>query len=119
MELQVKLLRVLESGTFTRTGGETDLPVDIRFLAATNRRPEEAVKEGKLRADLYYRLKVFQLSLRTLRERAQDVPLLAEHFLTQISELEGQSKRFTPEALAMLAGAYVARKRSGAQERCS
>ncbi len=103
MELQVKLLRVLESGTFTRTGGETPLPVDIRFLAATNRRPEEAVKEGKLRADLYYRLKVFQLSLRTLRERAQDVPLLAEHFLTQISELEGQSKRFSSEALAMLA----------------
>jgi two-component system response regulator AtoC len=103
MELQVKLLRVLESGTFTRTGGETALPVDIRFLAATNRRPEEAVKEGKLRADLYYRLKVFQLSLRTLRDRVEDVPLLAEHFLTQISESEGQSKRFTPEALAMLA----------------
>ena len=103
MELQVKLLRVLESVSFTRTGGETALPVDIRFLAATNRQPEEAVKEGKLRADLYYRLKVFQLSLRTLRERAQDVPLLAEHFLTQISELEGESKRFTSGALAMLA----------------
>jgi two-component system response regulator AtoC len=103
MELQVKLLRVLETGTFTRTGGETPLPVDIRFLAATNRQPEEAVKQGKLRADLYYRLKVFQLSLRTLRDRPEDVPLLAEHFLTQISVLEGQSKRFTSEALALLA----------------
>jgi two-component system response regulator AtoC len=102
MELQVKLLRVLESGTFTRTGGETPLPVDIRFLAATNRQPEEAIKQAKLREDLYYRLKVFQLSLHTLRDRAEDVPLLAEHFLTQISELEGASKRLTSEALAVL-----------------
>jgi DNA-binding NtrC family response regulator len=103
MELQVKLLRVLESSTFTRTGGETHLPLDIRFLAATNREPEEAVREGKLRADLYYRLKVFQLSLGSLRDRAEDVPMLAEHFLAQTSAVEGQSKRFTPEALAMLA----------------
>ena len=93
MELQVKLLRVLESGTFTRTGGETPLPVDIRFLAATNRQPEEAIKQAKSREDLYYRLKVFQLSLHTLRDRAEDVPLLAEHFLTQIAALEGASKR--------------------------
>ena len=102
MELQVKLLRVLESGTFTRTGGETPLPVDIRFLAATNRQPEEAIKQAKSREDLYYRLKVFQLSLHTLRDRAEDVPLLAEHFLTQIAALEGASKRLMPEALAML-----------------
>jgi DNA-binding NtrC family response regulator len=102
MELQVKLLRVLESGTFTRTGGETPLPVDVRFLAATNRPPREAIKEGKLREDLYYRLKVFQVSLRTLRDRVEDVPVLAEHFLAQISELEGASKRLTSEALAIL-----------------
>ena len=102
MELQVKLLRVLESGTFTRTGGEIPLPVDIRFLAATNRQPEEAIKQGKLREDLYYRLKVFQLSLGSLRDRAEDVPLLAEHFLRQTSAVEGQIKRFTPEALARL-----------------
>ena len=102
MELQVKLLRVLESGTFTRTGGETPLPVDIRFLAATNRQPKEAIKQGKLREDLYYRLKVFQLSLHTLRDRSEDVPVLAEHFLTQISELEGAPKRLTSDALAML-----------------
>jgi DNA-binding NtrC family response regulator len=102
-ELQVKLLRVLETGTFTRTGGETPIAIDVRFLAATNRRPEEAVRQGKLREDLYYRLKVFQLSLRRLRDRAEDVPLLAEHFLRQTSTIEGQAKRFTPEALAMLA----------------
>ena len=101
-ELQVKLLRVLETGTFTRTGGETPLAVDVRFLAATNRRPEEAIKQGKLREDLYYRLKVFQLSLRRLRDRPEDVPLLAEHFLAQTAALEGQTKQFTPDALAML-----------------
>ncbi|HET9361529.1 MAG TPA: sigma-54 dependent transcriptional regulator [Vicinamibacterales bacterium] len=105
-ELQVKLLRVLETGTFTRTGGETPIAVDVRFLAATNRRPEEAIKQGKLREDLYYRLKVFQLSLRRLRDRPEDVPLLAEHFLTQTAALEGQTKQFTSEALAMLT-AYV------------
>jgi len=102
MDLQVKLLRVLETGTFTRTGGETPLSLDVRFLAATNRQPEEAVKEGKLRADLYYRLKVFQLSLRRLRDRAEDVPPLVEHFLTQTAAIEGQPKHFTSEALAML-----------------
>jgi two-component system, NtrC family, response regulator AtoC len=103
MELQVKLLRVLESGTFTRTGGETPLSVDIRFLAATNRQPEEAVRQGKLREDLYYRLKVFPLSLGRLRDRLEDIPLLAEHFLTQTAALEGQPKRFTSAALAALA----------------
>jgi two-component system, NtrC family, response regulator AtoC len=103
MELQVKLLRVLETGTFTRTGGETPLPLDVRFIAATNRQPAEAVRQGKLRADLYYRLKVFQLSLGSLRDRAEDVPLLAEHFLTQTSVVEGQSKHFTSAALARLA----------------
>jgi two-component system, NtrC family, response regulator AtoC len=102
MELQVKLLRVLETGTFTRTGGEVQLSLNVRFLAATNRQPGEAVKQGKLREDLYYRLKVFQLSLRGLRDRAEDVPMLAEHFLTQTAAIEGQPKRFTSEALAAL-----------------
>jgi two-component system, NtrC family, response regulator AtoC len=103
MELQVKLLRVLETGSFTRTGGEATVPLDVRFLAATNRQPEEAVKQGKLREDLYYRLKVFKLSLRPLRDRTADIPLLAEHFLAQTVALEGPSKRFTPDALALLA----------------
>jgi DNA-binding NtrC family response regulator len=103
MELQVKLLRVLETRTFTRIGGEVPLSVDVRFLAATNRLPEEAVKQGKFREDLYYRLKVFQLSLRRLRDRAEDVPLLAAHFLTQTEALEGPHKPFTSEALALLA----------------
>jgi DNA-binding NtrC family response regulator len=102
MDLQVKLLRVLETGEFMRTGGETPLVVDVRFVAATNRNPEEAVRQGRLRDDLYYRLKVFQLSMPTLRERAEDVPLLAERFLRQISETEGVQKRLTPEAVRKL-----------------
>jgi two-component system response regulator AtoC len=101
-ELQVKLLRVLETGTFTRTGGEGELTVDIRFIAATNRNPEEAVQQGRLREDLFYRLKVFQLNLPRLRDRIDDVPLLAEQFLKQIGEAEGEARHLSAEALAIL-----------------
>jgi DNA-binding NtrC family response regulator len=103
IDLQVKLLRVLETGSFTRTGGETPISVDVRFLASTNRKPEEAVKQGLLREDLFYRLKVFQLALPPLRERTEDLTLLAEHFLEQIAASEGVAKQFTPEALEVLA----------------
>jgi two-component system response regulator AtoC len=102
MELQVKLLRVLESGSFVRTGGETPLTIDIRFIAATNRDPEEAIRQGRLREDLYYRLKVFQLQIPRLRERIEDVDLLATHFLKQISEAEGQDKNLSLDAVKML-----------------
>jgi DNA-binding NtrC family response regulator len=102
IDLQVKLLRVLETGSFTRTGGETPISVDVRFLASTNRKPEEAVKQGHLREDLYYRLKVFQLSMPPLRERTEDIAVLAEHFLEQIAESEGASKKLAPETLEAL-----------------
>ena len=102
IDLQVKLLRVLETGSFTRTGGETPIAVDVRFLASTNRKPEEAVKQGLLREDLYYRLKVFQLAMPPLRERTEDVGPLSEHFLEQIAASEGTPKRLTPEALQVL-----------------
>jgi DNA-binding NtrC family response regulator len=102
MELQVKLLRVLETGSFVRTGGESALTVDVRFIAATNRNPDEAVKLGRLREDLYYRLKVFQMMLPPLRERLDDVELLAEKFLRQIAESEGAEKRLPPESLKLL-----------------
>jgi len=101
-ELQVKLLRVLETGSFTRTGGESPLTVDVRFIAATNRNPEDAVKQGKLRDDLYYRLKVFQMVLPRLRDRTDHIEGLSSHFLTQIADSEGPSKRLTPEALGVL-----------------
>jgi len=102
IDLQVKLLRVLETGSFTRTGGEAPISVDVRLLASTNRKPEEAVNQGLLREDLFYRLKVFQLALPPLRERAEDVGPLAEHFLGQIAASEGAVKRLTPEALQVL-----------------
>jgi DNA-binding NtrC family response regulator len=101
--LQVKLLRVLETGTFMRVGSTQVLETDIRLIAATNRDPDEAVRAGKLREDLLYRLNMFPIHLPALRERALDVPLLAEHFLAQISRKEGKVKRFAPEVLERLA----------------
>ena len=87
-ELQVKLLRVLETRTFRRVGGSEELRVDVRVVSSTNRKPEEAIREGKLREDLYYRLGVFPLSLPPLRERAEDIPLLAQSFLESIEARE-------------------------------
>ncbi|HSW04611.1 sigma-54-dependent transcriptional regulator [Aquabacterium sp.] len=101
--LQVKLLRVLETGRFMRVGSTQNLEADVRVIAATNRDPQEAVASGKLREDLMYRLNVFPIELPPLRDRLDDVPLLAAHFLTGIGEQEGRSKRLTADALAQLA----------------
>jgi two-component system, NtrC family, response regulator AtoC len=103
LDLQVKLLRVLETGTFTRVGSTQAHETDVRILAATNRNLTQAVGAGKLREDLLYRLNVFPIHLPALRERAEDIPLLAAHFLDQISRREGEGKQFAPEALARLA----------------
>ncbi|HZE90403.1 MAG TPA: sigma-54 dependent transcriptional regulator [Rhizobacter sp.] len=102
LDLQVKLLRVLESGTFMRVGSTQVQETDVRMLAATNRSPMQAVGANKLREDLFYRLNVFPIHLPPLRERAEDVPLIAEHFLDQISRREGTTKRFSADALARL-----------------
>jgi DNA-binding NtrC family response regulator len=99
-DLQAKLLRVLETGAFSRIGGEQVLEVDVRVLAATNRTPGEAVKAGKLREDLLYRLSVFPIHLPPLRERGEDVALLAEHFLATLNKERGTKKAFAKEALA-------------------
>lgn len=102
MELQVKLLRVLETGFFMRVGTNKEISADVRVIAATNRDPEEAVAEGRLRADLYHRLNVFPLHLPALRERGDDVRLLAQSFLDELNEQHGSQKRFSPQALDVL-----------------
>lgn len=99
LELQVKLLRVLETGTFMRVGSTQSQEADVRVIAATNRVPEQAVQQGKLREDLLYRLNVFPIHLPPLRDRTEDVPLLAEHFLHDICRREGENKRFGQQAL--------------------
>jgi len=96
MELQVKLLRVLETGTVARVGGSESIRIDVRIVAATNRQPEDAVATGKLREDLLYRLNVFPIPLPPLRERGGDIELLAEHFLAELNGGEGTVKHFTP-----------------------
>src|SRR5258706_527717 len=103
VELQVKLLRVLEEGTFMRIGSDREIEADVPIIAATNRVPEEAVAEGKLREDLLYRLQVFPLHLPPLRERDADVKLIAEEFLKDLNQKEGTGKAFAADAHALLA----------------
>jgi len=98
MDLQVKLLRVLETGTFNRVGSTETQRADVRVLGATNRVPERAVGEGKLREDLLYRLNVFPIRLPPLRERKEDIALLADHFLAEICKAEGSEKRLSKGA---------------------
>ena len=103
LELQVKLLRVLETGRYMRVGSTQTQEADVRVIAATNRPPEQAVQQGRLREDLFYRLNVFPIGLPPLRERLIDVPLLAQHFLRAIGTQEGQARQFAPAALKQLA----------------
>jgi DNA-binding NtrC family response regulator len=102
--LQVKLLRVLETGTLTRVGGSTPVRVNVRIVAATNRTPEEALSSGRLRKDLYYRLNVFPIAVPPLRERGEDIATLAHFFLGEFNREAGSAKRWAPAALERLAG---------------
>ncbi len=102
-ELQVKLLRVLETGAVTRVGSTEPIAVDVRIIGATNRDPEKAVADGRLREDLFYRLNVFPVAIPPLRARKGDVELLAEHFLERQRAESGRSQRFAEDALAALA----------------
>lgn len=88
--VQVKLLRVLQTPTFVRLGGTKSIEVDIRLIAATNRDLEEEVKAGRFREDLFYRLNVVPLSLPPLRERREDIPVLAVHFAAKAAEKHGR-----------------------------
>jgi Nif-specific regulatory protein len=84
--MQAKLLRVLQEGNFYRVGGNIPISVNVRVLSATNKKLDQEVAEGRFREDLYYRLNVVQINMPTLRERAMDIPLLAEHFLELFKE---------------------------------
>jgi DNA-binding NtrC family response regulator len=86
LEVQVKLLRVLQDGTFKRLGGTRDLTVDVRVLTATNKELAEEVRSKRFREDLYYRLNVITLRLPPLRERSQDIPLLVSHFMRKYAK---------------------------------
>jgi len=100
--LQVKLLRVIETGAFRRVGGTVDIKVDVRVIAATNRSLETMMKEGAFREDLYYRLNVFSVHLPPLREKKDDLPALIEHFIRNSSIVPKRTVSVSPEALAVL-----------------
>ncbi|MBB1489017.1 sigma-54-dependent transcriptional regulator [Oceanospirillum sediminis] len=103
MELQVKLLRFIQTGTFQKVGSSHTQQVDVRFVCATNRDPLKEVSEGRFREDLYYRLHVIPIVLPALRERETDVTMLARHFLKLYAQEEGKSFiRFAPETEVVL-----------------
>ncbi|WIO74088.1 sigma-54 dependent transcriptional regulator [Porticoccaceae bacterium LTM1] len=103
LSLQVKLLRVLQEKTVRPVGGSSDRKIDVRVLSATHFDLEAAIDSGEFRSDLYYRLNVVNLKLPALRERPEDIPLLANHFLTAIAERTNKpAKTLSPEAVALL-----------------
>jgi DNA-binding NtrC family response regulator len=101
--VQVKLLRVIQQREVTRVGSTTPIPIDVRILAATNRDPEACLREGRLREDLFYRLSVVTVSVPPLRERAEDIPPLVDHFLVLCAQRFGQPRKtLAPAALEAL-----------------
>lgn len=102
-QVQMKLLRVLQEREFERVGGLKTIKVDVRLVTATNQDLEKGVREGKFREDLFYRLQVVQIMLPPLRERADDIPLLVEHFIAKYGKDNRSSLKYaTPEALELM-----------------
>jgi DNA-binding NtrC family response regulator len=99
---QVKLLRVLDTGRFRHVGGTSEIHADVRVIAATNRDLLAQVQQGRFREDLYYRLITIQIDMPALRERAGDVPLLADHFISRLNARYGFEKRIGPGAMTQL-----------------
>lgn len=104
LDTQVKLLRVFESRRFTPVGAESDMQTDIRLVAATNLEPADAVAKGKLREDLYYRLSTVPLHIPPLRERGDDILLIADSFLREMNKANKRAKAFHPKLLESLKG---------------
>jgi two-component system response regulator AtoC len=103
IELQVKLLRVLEEGKFRRVGGNDEINIDARIIAASNRDPQKAIVDGKMREDLYYRLNVFPIDVPPLRERLEDIPLFSHFFLQKLNETEEKKvEKIDPEFIEAL-----------------
>ncbi|MBM3324298.1 MAG: sigma-54-dependent Fis family transcriptional regulator, partial [Calditrichaeota bacterium] len=102
-KMQMDLLRVIETKQFTRLGGEAPVKVDFRIISATNRNLEEAVAAGDFREDLYFRLNVFTIDIPALRERTEDIPLLADYFVQMYARSMTRGvKEITSEAMEML-----------------
>ncbi len=106
LDLQVKLLRFIQTGVFQRVGGNKDIRVNVRFVCATNRDPAEQVAEGRFREDLYYRLNVIPIQMPALRERGSDILEIAGHFLDQLSYEEGREFTGFDEEVASLLAHY-------------
>ncbi|TFW08718.1 sigma-54-dependent Fis family transcriptional regulator [Oxalobacteraceae bacterium OM1] len=102
VDMQVKLLRVLETGAFMRVGGDEEVKVDVRLIAATNRDLDSAVKQGNLREDLMYRLAVFPVRIPPLRERGADIELLAQHFLDELNVKDKARKVFSRASIDVM-----------------
>ena len=101
--LQAKLLRVIEERSLRRVGSNREIDIDVRILAATNKNPEEAVEKGTLREDLLYRLNVFRIELPALRDRKEDLPLLAQYLVTKLADKHSRPARFlSPAAISVL-----------------